>query len=161
MKAKGSSYCTGHIMTAIHTYPPYLGQSHSHMAPPYSLSYNTLITSVSQSLTCVQQYCEPVGHLLCVSDILYYCGQVCVCAEVHVVELTCLRGSDESCVSLAVLPVDLQIQTLRQRYDNIHVTLVTCNQESCLRSKRTEREAETGEFKCKRQRHYRLNNKLQ
>ncbi|TNN84644.1 hypothetical protein EYF80_005059 [Liparis tanakae] len=42
---------------------------------------------------------------------------------------------DECCVSLAVLPVDVQMRTLSQRYDDVHEALVTCNQQPCLRRK--------------------------
>lgn len=64
-------------------------------------------------------------------------------------KLTSLSSSYESCVSLAVLPVDIQIRTLSQRYDNIHVTLVTCNQEPCLgfKKKKTGQKVEMEELK--------------
>lgn len=63
------------------------------------------------------------------------------------VDLTCLSGGDESCVSLTVLPVDIQIRTLRQRYDDVNITLVTCNQQPYLRQKVTGQEVEMEEFK--------------
>lgn len=69
---------------------------------------------------------------------------VCVCARRHYAWLqmclTCLRGGDQRCVSLAVLPVDVQIRTLRQSYDDVHVTLITRDQQPYL-----EREATGGE----------------
>lgn len=51
--------------------------------------------------------------------------------------LTCLCGGDERCVSLAVLPVDVQIRTLRQSYDDVHVTLITRDQQPYLERKAT------------------------
>lgn len=47
-----------------------------------------------------------------------------------------MSSSDESCVSLAVLPVDIQIGTLRQRYDDVYVALVACDQQPYLRQKK-------------------------
>lgn len=62
--------------------------------------------------------------------------------------LTCLCGGDERCVSLAVLPVDVQIRTLRQSYDDVHVTLITRDQQPYLERKATGGdETETDELK--------------
>lgn len=61
--------------------------------------------------------------------------------------VTCLSSSDERCVPLAVLPVDIQIRTPRQRYDDIHVTLITCNQQPYLKQQGTGEEIETEELK--------------
>lgn len=47
--------------------------------------------------------------------------------------LTCLRRGDEGRVPLAVLPVDVQVRTLRQRYDDVHVALIARDQQSYLK----------------------------
>lgn len=61
--------------------------------------------------------------------------------------VTCLSSSDESCVSLTVLPVDIQMWTLRQRYDDVHVTLIGCNQQPYLKRQVTGEEIEMDELK--------------
>lgn len=52
--------------------------------------------------------------------------------------LTCLRRGDEGRVSLAVLPVDVQVWTLRQRYDDVHVALVARHQQPYLEGQERE-----------------------
>lgn len=42
--------------------------------------------------------------------------------------LTCLCGGDEGRVSLAVLPVDVQVRTLGKGYDDVHVALIARDQ---------------------------------
>lgn len=54
------------------------------------------------------------------------------------VQATCLSGGDERRVSLAVLPVHIQMRALGQRYDDVHVTLVTRNQQPDLRWQETQ-----------------------
>lgn len=43
-----------------------------------------------------------------------------------------MRRGDEGRVSLAVLPVDVQVRTLRQRYDDVHVALIARDQQPYL-----------------------------
>lgn len=92
----------------------------------------------TQTCLCVhlrQRFCQ-MGCLLCLCKHvaqpvsggvhgIWTC--ICVCV------VTCLCSSDESSVSLTVLPVDFQVGTLRQRYDHVHKTLVARDQQSSLR----------------------------
>lgn len=79
--------------------------------------------------SCVRQHCDAA------------CQQLCVVKPMPAMELpvsafscvTCLCSSDEGSVSLAVLPVDVQVRTLRQSYDDVHKPLVTRNQQPYLR----------------------------
>ena len=59
------------------------------------------------------------------------CRCACLCACVRVTP-TCLCGSDEGGVSLVVLPVHIQVRTLRQSDDHVHVALVTRHHQPCL-----------------------------
>lgn len=72
---------------------------------------------------------ECVG--VCMGLWVYVC--VCVCP-------TCLGSGDEGSVPLLVLPVDIQVRTLGQRYDNINVTLVTRHHQPRLRESEREKE---------------------
>lgn len=68
-------------------------------------------------------------------NVTLNCQVVSVC-------VTCLCGGDQGGVSLAVLPVDIQVWTLRQSYHNVHKSLVTRYQKSCLSRKMDQREKE-------------------
>lgn len=43
----------------------------------------------------------------------------------HLWILTCLSSCHEGCIPLVVLPVDIDVGTLRERYDHIHPAHVT------------------------------------
>lgn len=78
-------------------------------------------TSIQTAIVCFHILCPSVFVCMYVAVSMCYCACLQMC-------VTCLSGSDESCVSLTVLPVDIQIWTLRQCDDHIHVTLITCHQ---------------------------------
>lgn len=113
------------------------------------LTQSSLLFPKSLSVQSCVFSCASVSallHTVCVCVFVSVCLCVCVTKPVSdkllcpFVCVTCLGGGDERCVPLAVLPVDIQMRTLRERYDDVHVALITGDQQPYLRQKVTDRD---------------------
>lgn len=110
-----------------------------------SLSVQSCVFSCA-SVSALAPNCQFV--CVCVCACVFVTERRCVCVTKPVSDKllcpfvcgTCLGGGDERCIPLAVLPVDIQIRTLRERYDDVHEALITGNQQSYLRQKVTDRD---------------------
>jgi len=133
-------FCTGKYLSI------WLVRQHTHHLC-YRMNSDSANLSVRSSVSASAPNCPCVVSVLAFVTQSCYAACQCLCVCVCVSKptpniklsvcaclyVTCLCGSNESSVSLAVLPVDIQVWAMRQRYDDIHKTLVTCNQQPCLR----------------------------